>query len=449
MSFDKVIIDKLVSLIQAGDIPPWKIEGHLADEYGLFPPGNYYVAATVRRKFLEKISGEKFRYLLLPENPYLIKYQCKECNIDYQLAAFDGCMTCSVCGNKLISPKPQQLYSLTANYIGGIDDYYSYCGNFNIKGDIEKEFIGILQYGTGLGPIGVTRGGYFINRYGGAEVTVLDTSRACRNLGYIFDDSSTRYKAMKIIESFFPEICSKMNEILSKWGAEVSFVEILPVEDMGRFYLYVDFTADFKLYRGHGAISKATGLAKKLIDEKLNSEGIQFTLSGITQGYDGDLKPSPRNKRGRYCMAKLSIPDSEIEKLTGKPADKFVSFVAMDAKGTEKLGWFHHTGMGGEIISGVYKALKINPHAPLVSSTQRIFCYREKSNIVYGVEMPNIEAGVISSSEGAIPPLGREIMRFMGITNACEFASFLTTLVLAGELNLSIEIVSENLYRFK
>ncbi|MBD3233236.1 MAG: hypothetical protein GF315_05885 [candidate division Zixibacteria bacterium] len=298
-----------------------------------------------------------------------------------------------------------------------------------------------------MGPIGVTRGAFFINRSGGAEVTIAETARACRNLGYIFADESKRKQAMRIVEDFLPDIRKEMNGILQKWGGEISFVELLPVEDMGKLYLFIDFTAEFKLFRGHGAISKATGYAKKLIDDKFSSEGIEYRLSGITQGYDGDLKPSPRNKRGRYSMAKVAVPQDEIEKLTGKPANRFVDFVQMDAKGTEKLGWFHHTGMGGEIIAGFYKATKVNPHAPLVTSTQRIFCYNEGRNIVYGVELPNIEVGTISSTEGAIPPLGREMMSFMGITDAREYAACLSAIVLAGEFNLSVEIVRENLYK--
>lgn len=441
------IIDEIVSLLLSGEIPPWKVEIYLIEKYNLSAPENYMHAAMARRKFLEYKTNLKFKYLPLPDKPYLLNYRCGNCDVDYQLAAYDESQTCSLCSQPLMPIKPQKPYPLTSNYIGGTDDYYSYCGVIKINGDIEKEFNGILQYGTGLGPIGVTRGAFFINRFGGAKVMIAESARACRNLGYIFTDESTRRKAMKIVESLLPDIRSQMNQVMKYWEGEISFVEILPVEDMGKPYLFIDFTADFEYFRGHGAISKAAGLAKKLIDDKLNAENIHYDLSGITQGYDGDLKPSPRNKRGRYSLAKTSIPISEIEKVCGKSANWFMDFVSMDRKGTEKLGWFGHTGMGGEIIAGIYKAVKINPHAPMVSSTQKIFCYREDDNIIYGVEMPNVEAGVFSSSEGAIPPLGREMMRFMGISNSREFAAYLAAYVLAGELNLSIEIVRENLYR--
>ncbi|MCD6162061.1 MAG: hypothetical protein J7K40_06580 [candidate division Zixibacteria bacterium] len=441
------ITDEAALILYSGGIPPWKVESYLSEKYNLLPPDNYCQAAIARRKFLEQKTSMKFKYLPLPEKPYLLNYHCDNCDINYQLAAYDENKTCSLCGQSLTLLEPQKQHQLTANYIGGVDDYYSFCGAIKVTGDIEKEFIGILQYGTGLGPIGVNRGAFLINRYGGAKVVITESTRACRNLGYIFIDEITRRKAMKTVESFLPAIRSQMNQLLKRWGAEVSFVEILPVENMGKPYLFIDFTADFKHFRGHGAISKAVGLAKKLLDEKLKAENIHYDLSGITQGYDGDLKPSPRNKRGRYSMAKTSIPASEIEKIIGKSADKFIDFINMDSKGTEKLGWFGHTGMGGEIIAGIYKAAKINPHAPLVSSTQKIFCFRENDNIVYGIELPNVEAGTFSSSEGAVPPLGREMMQFMGISNSREYAAYTAAFVLAGELNLSIEIVRENLYR--
>ncbi|MCP4633512.1 MAG: hypothetical protein GY855_11345, partial [candidate division Zixibacteria bacterium] len=211
MSFDQNAINKTVELLKNGDIPPWKAESYLTDEYNLSPPDNYFHAAVIRRSFLEEISDEKFKYLPLPEKPYLVNYYCEKCNIDYQLAGYDEVTSCSICGEKLNISNPLKTFPLTANYIGGIDDYFSYCGNFKVKGDITKEFIGILQYGTGLGPIGVTRGGFFINKYGGAEVTVTDTARACRNLGYIFDNTDRRLKALKMIESYLPEIRTKMN----------------------------------------------------------------------------------------------------------------------------------------------------------------------------------------------------------------------------------------------
>ena len=81
-----------------------------------------------------------------------------------------------------------------------------------------------------------------------------------------------------------------------------------------------------------------------------------------------------RNKRGHSCYARVAIPEDEFDRMACKSAKDFINIVAMDAKGAEKLEWFHHTGMGGEITAGVYKAVKINPHAPLVSSTHKIVC---------------------------------------------------------------------------
>ncbi len=447
MNSNSEIVIEVSDLLRKGRIPPWKAESYIKDKYAIGSPDNILLAAKARRAYLEDISTQKFEYLKLREKPYLIDYSCDRCSLDLRLAAYDEYKYCPICGSKLTVSNPIEYYPLTANYIGGIEDYYSFCGRIEVKGDVEKTFNGILQYGTGLGPIGVTRGAYFINHYGGAVVKVMETARACRNLGYVFRKEETRRKSIGIIEAYLSEVRLRMNQLLSKWKGKVSFVEILPVEDMGKLYLFIDFTAEFKYFRGHGAISKAVGLAKKLIDEKLKIEGIPYELSAITQGYDGDLKPSPRNKRGRYVLVEVTIPMAEIEKITGKKVDKFIDFVSMDAKGTEKLGWFHHTGMGGEIVAGVYKAVKINPHSPLVTSTERIFSYPKGDNIVYGIELPNVEAGTISSDEGAITPLGREIIRVIGIRNSKEFSAYLGALVLAGEFNLSVEIVRENLYR--
>ena len=52
----------------------------------------------------------------------------------------------------------------------------------------------------------------------------------------------------------------------------------------------------------------------------------------------------------------------------------------------------------------------------------------------------------MTSQEGLIPPVGREALRIMGISSAKEFAASLAAQVLAGELNLAVEIVRQKLY---
>ncbi|MBD3232557.1 MAG: hypothetical protein GF315_02420, partial [candidate division Zixibacteria bacterium] len=154
------VIKILSPKLSNGEIPPWKVESHIAEEHGINPPENFILAAKARREIMEKTRGLKFEYLPLPDKPYLKNYTCRKCNIDYQLAGYDEKTTCTLCGESLTAKKPEKMFPLTANYIGGIDDYFSYCGTFDVHGDIEKQFTGILQYGTGLGPIGVTRGAF-------------------------------------------------------------------------------------------------------------------------------------------------------------------------------------------------------------------------------------------------------------------------------------------------
>jgi hydroxymethylglutaryl-CoA reductase len=102
--------------------------------------------------------------------------------------------------------------------------------------------------------------------------------------------------------------------------------------------------------------------------------------------------------------------------------------------------------MGGEILPAIYKATKVNPHSPLVSCFQNIYANKEKGDIVYRVELPNVEVGVVSSREGLMSPVGREAMRIMGIQTAPEFVASVAAQVLAGEFNLALEISREKLY---
>ena len=81
-----------------------------------------------------------------------------------------------------------------------------------------------------------------------------------------------------------------------------------------------------------------------------------------------------------------------------------------------------------------------------LNSFQNIFSDIDKGDVVYGVELPNIEVGIVSSREGLIPPTGREALRIIGIRSAKEFAASVAAQVLAGEFNLALEISRDRLY---
>lgn len=443
------VVDETVAALEQGSVPPWKVEGHLIEAHGLTPPDQFGTAAQVRRRWIGSRAGVEFRHIPLPSAPYMVRYLCERDGVAFELDAADTDMTCCLCGGALtpVGGPADRYAPLVNNYIGGVEDYYSYAGSICVTGDCATEFQVLLQYGTGLGPIGVCRGCYMINRFGGARVKVRERASACRCLGFVFEREEEREQALRTISGAMESIETRLREVLGRWQGEPATVEFLRADDPHSFLLFVDFTADFIDYRGHGAISQAVGAVKGLVAGELRRHGIEPLLSAIAQGYDGDLKPSPRNKRGRYAVAEVRIPLSSFADSFGCDPERLISFVRLDAMGVEKMGWYHHTGMGGEIIAGMYKATKVNPHSPLVSSLERIYAEICEGDLVYGVELPNVEAGVLSCSEGLIPPAGREALRIMGVRTAREFAACLAAQVLAGELNLSLEIARERLYR--
>lgn len=136
----------------------------------------------------------------------------------------------------------------------------------------------------------------------------------------------------------------------------------------------------------------------------------------------------------------------EFEEFLKKNVEAFLSFIEIDCTGSQKLECQFYSGMGGEIIPALYRATKVNPRSCLVSSFQNIYARVEKGDVIYGVELPNVEVGILSSQEGLIPPVGREALRIMGIQTAREFAACMAAQVLAGEFNLVVEIVRDKLY---
>ncbi len=443
-SIEERIVQENAEKLISGVLSPWKVEEEIATSTEIDPPQQFRLAALARRGFLETATGEKFQSICVSEKPYKIQYFCDTENLGYELDAQDSRLNCLFCSGELRS---LNRYSpLVANYIGGSETYYSYAGRINAVGDVEKEFFNLLVYGTGLGPIGVTRGSYLINKFGGARVNVSESGRAVRSLAFLFPTEDLRKAAIQKIEDIWPSLRKEMEENMGEFRGRALSVEFCPAEWKGRFILYVEFAVDFGNFRGHGDTSRAVGFAKRKIEEFLKENKVNFQLSIIAQGYDGDLKPSPRNKRGRYARADVHIPVEEFEKVFEMNVEKFVTSVELDRIGAQKLGCQFYSGMGGEIIPAVYKATKVNPQSSLVSSFQNIFVGIDRGDLVYSVELPNIEVGVGSNREGLIPPSGREALRIMNVHSAKDFAAALAAQVLAGEFNLALEISREKLY---
>ena len=61
-------------------------------------------------------------------------------------------------------------------------------------------------------------------------------------------------------------------------------------------------------------------------------------------GLDGDLKPSPRNRRGRYVSAQQRIPVKDYEKSIGRLVEDFLPYIELDRQGVlEETGWPAYT----------------------------------------------------------------------------------------------------------
>jgi hypothetical protein len=442
---EKNIIDACVQRLLAGQLPPWKVETEIVESHGLPPPKNFRLAALSRRKFIEETTGQTFKFIEVPERPYKVQHKCPSCNFVWEIDARDTDLRCSICGSALESL--DQFGPLVSNYVGGSNAYYSHAGTIKVKGDINKEFTNLLVYGTGLGPIGVARGCHYINGFGGAEVGVSERGRAARCNGYIFSSEKTRHRAVEVIEKNLGRIKSEMAAPLAEFSGRLGPVEFEQVESRGRFILFMDFVAEFENFRGHSDTSRAVGLAKNICEDLLRAEGLDFELSVIAQGYDGDLKPSPRNKRGRSASAEIRVPVEEFEQTLKVDTEKFLSFVHLDSVGARMLGCQFYSGMGGEIIPAVFKATQVNPQSPLVSAFQYIHAWTDCGDLVYRIELPNVEVGIASCREGIISPAAREALRIMGIRTAREFAASLAAQVLAGEFNLALEISREKLYK--
>jgi hypothetical protein len=142
-------IKKIAQMIHKGNISPWKAE-QAALEEGVSVPEHIAVAAKARRMFIEEKSGQPFCHIMLPENPYQIAYRCPNDGTQWSLAADDSYVNCGICGTSLEMLDEEKRFSaFVNNYIGGVEDYYSYAGEVSVGGDVNKTFQNILCWGPG------------------------------------------------------------------------------------------------------------------------------------------------------------------------------------------------------------------------------------------------------------------------------------------------------------
>ena len=450
MTFEDTVKMLSEKMLQ-GKLAPWKAED-AAREEGLAVPEHINAGVQARRMFIEAKSGQSFQHIVLPDRPYHTAYRCPNDQSLWTLAADDTYARCGMCDTPLkILPEAQRHEPLVNNYIGGIEDYYSYAGEVRVGGDVEKTFQNILCWGPGVGHLGVSVGCFKLNKYGPIDVQVSDWGIAARNLSFVFAAEREREKAKRLIQKHMPDIVTQITHAhLSEWGGEIFDVDYLYKQHHGDRILHCCFYSRFENHRGHGQTSHATGKAKRIIDELFKENGITCRLSVVGMGRDGDLKPSPRNRRGRYASAQQTIPVSDYEKSIGRPIDEFFSYIELDRQGvTEEIGWPAYTGMGGEIIPAFYRTMKNNPRPYLVSCFQKVFATIRGNDLVFGVELPNVEVGITSSLEGIISPMAREALRIAGITSAKEFAAALAAVTLGGEFNFATLHVQERMYTGK
>ncbi len=445
------IVKQVTEGLSSGKVRPWGAET-AALELGAEEPDHITLGTMARRAYLEEKSGVKLNHMKMLERPYYAEYLCPEDGTEWTLASDDEDLTCCLCGSaltpKTASGKPV-CKPLVQNYIGGTEDYYSLAGEVSVGGDVEATFTNILCYGTGVGHLGVGVGCFQLNRYNGPiEVKVADYAGAARNLAFVFDDESERARARGLINDNLDPIIAQMKQsFLDDFGGEVYYVDFLEKQHHSDRILHCCFYTRFGEYRGHGCTSRATGVAKNYIDEMFTREGVKCRVSVIGMGRDGDLKPSPRNRRGRYVSALQRIPIAVYEKNIGRPVDDLLSYIELDRQGvTEELGWPAYTGMGGEIVPAFYRTYKCNPRPEIVSCYQKVWAETRGGDLIFGVELPNVEVGIISGPEGIVPPIAREAMKISGIKNAKEYCAALAAVTLGGEFNFATLHIKEKLY---
>ncbi|MFQ5686398.1 MAG: hypothetical protein ACE5GV_07025 [Candidatus Scalindua sp.] len=237
---------------------------------------------------------------------------------------------------------------------------------------------------------------------------------------------------------------------LAEFSGEIYEVKFVRRQHHGQFYIYICFYTRFERACGDGDTSYAVGFARGRMDAEFNEKGVAYTQSLIVIGLDGDLKLSPRNRRGRYVSAQVKVPIPAYEKMSKTGIDNLLSYMEIDRQGVmQEQGGFVYSGMGREIIPALYRGTKVNPRPYNVSCTENVYVEIKGKDVIFGVELPNLEAGDDSNREGLICPIAREVLKFMGIETSKEFVAAAAAITLAGEFNFTLLHLRGEMYAGK
>ena len=91
----------------------------------------------------------------------------------------------------------------------------------------------------------------------------------------------------------------------------------------------------------------------------------------------------------------------------------------------------------------------MNPRPYNFSCTENVYVEIKDEDVIFGVELPNLEVGTVSNREGPICPTAREVLKLMGIGTSKEFAAAAASTTLAGEFNFTLLHLRGEMYAVK
>jgi hypothetical protein len=100
-----------------------------------------------------------------------------------------------------------------------------------------------------------------------------------------------------------------------------------------------------------------------------------------------------------------------------------------------------------EIIPALYRGTKVKPRPYSVSCTENVYVEIKDEDVIFGVELPNLEVGTVSNREVPISPTAREVLRFIGTSK--EFAAAAASITLAGKFNFTLLHLRGEMYAIK
>ena len=329
------------------------------------------------------------------------------------------------------------------NQIGTIQVPVGVVGPVLINSEDGETLEGYVPMATTEGALlaSVNRGCSVIRRSNGCSISIINNqmTRApvlkCKNV----------HEANKL-KTWIEENFINIKEVAESTTNHGKLIKIDPVAIVGHF-VYPRFVYETGESMGMNMVTIATQEAINYIEKENDLHVI-----ALSSNFCVDKKPAALNMiegRGKSIIAEVTVPKEVVEKILKTTPEAVVEVnYAKNLVGSAIAGSYGYNAHFANMVAAVFLACGQDPAHVVEGSIGITTAENVDGDLYFSVTIPDLPVATVGGGtrlETATESLN--IMNVKGSGNVCKFASFVASIVLAGELSLVGALAAGHLAR--